>query len=109
MAGRGAGARSYRERLLPGSRVLAAFRDDPGFYHERVMLWPISQGGRRGTDEWVIRTSDGDEYSEFLDDWHQVWELAKKAYYPAGLVGTMITFKDAIEDDEMERMVVRGR
>ena len=44
-------------KIRCGSRGLVGFAEDPGYYHERIFLWPVWRGGdgRAGGGEAVTR------------------------------------------------------
>ena len=54
----------FSVELRPGLHIGVLYTDDPGVWHERLLLWPLG-GTRRGW--WVILTPDADCYAEPLD------------------------------------------
>ena len=54
---------SLRGHLFPGDRLVVKFPGDPGYGHERVVLWPAFADDV-GANEWVILTERGDVYNE---------------------------------------------
>ena len=46
----------------PGTKVLVTFMVDPGYWHERLVLYPAT------LHSYAIMTGDGDEYVE-----HEAW------------------------------------
>ena len=44
--------------LLSGGRLVVNFRDDPGWDHSRLFLWPFN------ANTWIVLTPDGDRYAE---------------------------------------------
>ena len=59
------------------------FESDPGYVHERILMWPLGPDTNR---HWVVLTSHGDEYVEALSDWDDLFWLAGRGdgggYYP---------------------------
>ena len=53
-------------RLVPGSRWLVRYPDDPDWWHEWVFACPITN------TRWVVRTGDGDQYDENLGDYERM-------------------------------------
>ncbi|CAK0831168.1 unnamed protein product, partial [Prorocentrum cordatum] len=49
-------------RLTPGLHVGVYYPSDPGFWHERVLLWPAS--GDAVPRHWYVVTPDSDVYAE---------------------------------------------
>ena len=47
-----------RWELLSGGCLVVNFRDDPGWDHSRLFLWPIN------ANTWIVLTPDGDKYAE---------------------------------------------
>ncbi len=58
---------------MAGTRFFCLFDEDPGFWHERVRLWPVRPGvGPRG---WAITTPDGDIKVEKPGDYHEQHDI----------------------------------
>ena len=67
-------------RLLPGDLLFVSFSEDPGWWHERLILHHITHGV---TARFVILSPDGDLYDESVSDWHQSYIISGKGSYPA--------------------------
>ena len=54
----------------PGSRLIVQYPDpvDPGWAHERLVLWPCA-GDVNGVSTSIVLTPDGDVYEEAESDW----------------------------------------
>ena len=52
-----------KTHLRPGFRLLVAFTEDSGFFHERII------GAEAFPGQYVIRTGSGDEYIEDFRCW----------------------------------------
>ena len=54
----------------PGSRLIVQYPDlvDPGWAHERLVLWPCA-GDVNGVSTSIVLTPDGDVYEEADSDW----------------------------------------
>ena len=59
-SGRVVGRSEFCAMLKPGGLVRVYYPDDPGIWHERLLLYPVT------AQVWVIYTPDGDLYSENL-------------------------------------------
>ena len=80
---------------------LVTFVDDPGWHHERLLLYPVTS--RR----WVVLTADGDLYDEDLD-WYSSLTDVSGVPYPEG-VFRVVAFSLPLEDDEVLGYVKDGR
>ena len=58
----------------PGLRVAVTYKDDPGWMHERLMLWEVEP------DRFVVLTPDGDMYEEMRETWRsaQIMTLSRR-------------------------------
>ena len=54
----------------PGLRLLVTFRNDPGFWHERILLRCVFPG------VWLIYTAGGDLYMELSKGWCSLFYLS---------------------------------
>ena len=57
---------SGRGRAPPGGRLVVNFRDDPGWDHSRLFLWPVD------ANTWMVLTPDGDKCAEKFSDYSRV-------------------------------------
>ena len=92
-----------KRQLRPGLRILVAFAEDPGFYHERII------GGEVFPGDYVIATCDGDEYVEKSSWWSSAWLLSGARRYPKELRGEVLPFEVPWTDAEMITFVKRMR
>ena len=88
-------------RGLPGDLFLVRFELDPGWDHERLLLWPVTN------TEWMILTPDGDCYSENLGDYSRVRKMSGKGY-PAG-VENVVAFELPLTTAQLSEWVTSGR
>ena len=98
----GPGVALQRRHLLPGRRLLVRFEDDPGYWHERVLLWPSWEHA------WWITTGDGDTYEETPEDWAGAYDVTGRAAWPQ-LDGGMVQFAAPLPNDELLQMIVEKR
>lgn len=91
------------EHLRPGLRLLVTFEGEPGWHHERVLLYPWLG------DQWIILMPDGDEYAEALGWWNTRSVLTGKEAYPAEAIGRLVQFREPIDDETLLEVVVRAR
>ena len=68
--------------LLLGDLLLVSFSEDPGWWHERLILHHITHGE---SARFVILSPDGDLYDESVKDWERSYVISGKGAYPAGL------------------------
>ena len=59
-ARRASARRTEEGRLIAGQRLLATYSTDPGWHHERLLLFRVAD--RR----WIVLTGDGAMYEEDL-------------------------------------------
>ena len=97
---------------LPGQKLVVKFRADPGFWHERLLIYPChgSNATRRGS--WFILTGDGDFYVENVGDWRSCELMARRlagdALYlplPPKVRGNVVRFATDPSDAEFRRFV----
>ena len=85
-----------------GLRVVVTYEDDPGWLHERLLLWVIEP------DRFVVLTPDGDMYEETQDTWLTAQIMTGRRYFPLG-PANVVAFADPLEDAEMRRHITEGR
>ena len=90
-------------RYRPGLRLIEQYRDDPGWWHERVLLYPVHER------LWVVLTADDDKYAEPVAGGVDVIEMSNRRRYPKGLAGSIVQFSAPFSSAEMERLVMEGR
>ena len=92
---------SQAAELLPGGRLVVNFRDDPGWDHSRLFLWPI------GANTWIVLTPDGDSHAEKFSD------CSKTRVHPIGKGETPETgsleFSRGWTRNELSELVRDGR
>ena len=64
----------------PGTRWLVEYPEDPGWAHERFLLWPCA-GGAGGVSSGIYLTPDGDLYEELDADYSRMETFTES--YPA--------------------------
>ena len=95
--------------LRPGDKLIVTYEGDPGYGHERLVLWPAFAGDD-GADEYVILTAGGDMYSEALTDWKDVIIMTGKSTYPTtGVPAELVQFALPMERGAVLREIKRGR
>ena len=82
----GPGGDLRSRQLQPGRRVLVCYADDPGYWHERLLLCPSWE------KTWYVMTGDGDIYPESPKDWQSAYDITGARVFPAGLRGGMVQF-----------------
>ena len=87
----------------PGLRLIVQYRDDPGWWHERLLLYPVHDR------LWVVLTADDDEYAEPVAGWVDVIVMSNRRRYPRGLAGSIVQFSAPLSDAEMEQRIRQGR
>ena len=87
----------------PGTRLLVTFAEDPGYWHERLVLYPAS------LRSWAIMTPHGDEYVEHEDWWTSVALMTGRVGYPREARGDIIQFESPVEIAELMVAIRRGR
>ena len=73
VAGRpGEERRSALLSIVLGRRGWVTFGDGPGFWHERVFLWPSHACRRaRAPDRWIVHIAGGHTYEEDSAIWRE--------------------------------------
>ena len=61
-----------------GLRVALTCEDDPGWLHEKLLLWVIEP------DRFVVLTPDGHMYEEMRDTWHTAQVMTGRRHFPIG-------------------------
>ena len=85
----------------PGLRGSVTYEDDPGWLHERLLLWVIEP-------VWfVVLTPDGDTYEEMGDTWLTAQVMAGRRHIPIG-PANVVAFT-LLEDAEMLQHITEGR
>ncbi len=79
-----------------GLRVLVTYEDDPGWHHERLLLWCVQR------KRWVALTPD-----EVFDDYESAWLITGVDRYPTGAVN-VVAFDDALEGSDVLRFIKDG-
>ena len=81
---------------------MARFSVDPGWHHERILLWPVSRS------RWVILTGDGDLYDESLNDYAE-WTImsVSAGSYPDGVVD-VVAFETLPERSQLHKFIKTG-
>ena len=87
----------------PGLKLLVTFREDPGFWHERLILYPATLHSH------AVMTGDGDEYVEHEDWWLTVTVMTGRHEYPPEMTGQVVQFTSPVEGDELMMAIRRGR
>ena len=89
---------------LPGDIFLVQYAADvdPGFHHERLALWPVSNR------EWMILTPDGDHYAEDLGSYVTIDKISGRGDYPAG-VEEVVAFELPLTTSRLEGWITTGR
>ena len=82
--------------------VAVTYEDDPGWLHERLLLWVIEP------DRFVVLTPDGDTYEEMRDTWLAPQVMTGRLHFPIG-PANVVAFTDPLEDTEMLRHITEGR
>jgi hypothetical protein len=79
--------------------LLVSFSEDPGWWHERLILHHITHGE---SARFVILSPDGDLYDESVKDWESSYVISGKGAYPAGLEeGSFVQFDAPVEMREL--------
>ena len=90
---------AFWSQLMPGQTLAVHYDDDPGIFHERILLWRHSEGF------WYILTPDGDRYTEDVraaggDGPSRVKVKGKDFIYWSRVGGTASCFRARPSDDE---------
>ena len=86
----------------PGLRVAVTYEDDPGWLHERLLLWVIEP------DRFVVLTPEGDMYEEMRDTWLTAQVMTGRRHFSMG-PANVVAFTDSLEDAEMRHHTTEGR
>ena len=86
----------------PGLRVAVIYEDDPGWTHERLMLWVVEP------DRFVVLTPDGDMYEEMRETCRNAQIVTGRRRVPNG-PANVVAFGEPMEDAEMLRHITEGR
>lgn len=65
-------------RLLPGDLLVVKYAGHD-WWHERLILYPVTQGPLART---VVYTADGDMYDEVMQDYERSYVISGQAAYP---------------------------
>ncbi|CAK0810365.1 unnamed protein product, partial [Prorocentrum cordatum] len=85
--------------------LLVSFVTDPGFRHERVIVWPCHEGS------WIVYTGGGDLYVEEEKDWDKVC-LMTAGQPPRSLPddgAKVVQFARFPTDDELRGLIAEAR
>ena len=97
----------YAMALVPGTRLVVRFLNDPGYWHERLVLWPVTRS------RYVILTGDLDCYVEEASDWEERHVLNPAAvHYPAVVAArnwAYVQFIQALDEEAVVRYVKSAR
>ena len=86
-----------------GDKLTVRFEDDPGWWHERVVLY------RGGGHDVVILTPGGDVYIEdWAEDWQKYLPIGRDGDYHESVVGNVVVFTQAIGVAEFQDLVREG-
>ncbi|CAK0829362.1 unnamed protein product, partial [Prorocentrum cordatum] len=85
-------------------RVLVQYNDDPGWTHERLLLWPNSSDQA----SWVVCAAGNDLNTEVLEDYSMIAQWTGRGRYPAG-VRNVVAFRRELQLEETVSLVKRGR
>ncbi|CAK0900961.1 unnamed protein product [Prorocentrum cordatum] len=88
----------------PGLRVLVTYSDDPGWTHERVLLWPHNEG----RTSWQIYTPGNDLYAEDFGGYASLTPMTGRRRYPPG-VRNVVAFNRSLQAAELVSLIRRGR
>ena len=88
-----------QKQLQPGRRLLVCFDDDPGWWHERLLIYP------EWDSHWWVLSGDGDLYTEDMKDWVTVYDTTGSRDYPDGLQGGLVQFSHPVDDDELLNLI----
>ena len=79
--------------------MLVSFSEDPGWWHERLILHHITHGA---TARFVILTPDGDLYDESVADWNHSYIISGKGTCPPKTEdGSFVQFEAPVEMKEL--------
>ena len=92
------------KKTLPGRRVAVKIAGEKG-WSERILLWPLDEDH----EEWVVVTPDDAMMTEdMVEDFQDVKLIGKRGSKPTG-VGTFYRFADELSDDDMRRLILKGK
>ncbi|CAK0824653.1 unnamed protein product, partial [Prorocentrum cordatum] len=84
--------------------VLVTCSDDPGWTHERVLLWPHNEA----RTSWQIYTPGNDLYAEDFGDYASLIPMTGRRRYPPG-VRNVVAFNRPLQTAELVSLIKRGR
>ncbi|CAK0901765.1 unnamed protein product, partial [Prorocentrum cordatum] len=84
--------------------VLVTYSDDPGWTHERVLLWPHNEA----RTSWQIYTPGNDLYAEDFGDYASLVPVTGRRRYPPG-VRNVVAFNRSLQAAELVSLIRRGR
>ena len=92
-------------RFLPGQRLLVEFDEDPGYSHERLLLWPVFSD----EEEWIVLTPHWDRYLERRCDWSSVFLMNGRRVFPDSAQPEVIHFEAVVDDEAFAEEVGAAR
>ncbi|CAK0800111.1 unnamed protein product, partial [Prorocentrum cordatum] len=92
------------DNTCPGLRVLVTYSDDPGWTHERVLLWLHSEA----RTSWQIYTPGNDLYAEDFGDYASLIPMSGRRRYPPG-VRNAVASNRGLQAAELVSLIRRGR
>ena len=90
-------------RYRPGARLLVTFAEDPGVWHDRIVLHQAT------LEAWAIMTAHDHEYVEHGSWWTSVELLSGRSDYPAVATGHIVQFETPVGEAELMLAIRRGR
>ncbi|CAK0791289.1 unnamed protein product [Prorocentrum cordatum] len=92
------------DNICPGLRVLVTYSDDPGWTHERVLVWPRNEA----RTSWQIYTPGNDLYAEDFGDYASLIPMTGRRRHPPG-VRNVVAFNWELQAAEWVSLIKRGR
>ena len=91
--------------IEPGSRLLVAYDEDPGFLHERLALWPVSEG------RWVFGVPGPDRlYEQSFDDFVYVGDVTGEKELPVGARRyEVVSFDRPLSNEALDTLIREGQ
>ena len=89
---------------------MVKFACDPGYWHERLLLWPCLSGGGGEGDSWYVLTADGDFYAECACDYSQSSDIDHLTNeFGPEVSGHLIQFDEEVPLEELNSLIRRAR
>jgi hypothetical protein len=89
---------------------MVKFTCDPGYWHERLLLWPCLTGGGREGDSWYVLTADGDFYAECAGDYSRSIDIDHSTNeFGREVTGNLIQFDEEVPLEELNSLIRRAR